>query len=178
MPQGPDHRRPRVRRPVTAADRDRVRELHAQGLSRAAIARDLDRPAVTIGRIADDLGLTWDRSATIAATKAKQLDAKARRAQLKLDLLADAERLRLRLWEPATVVLSTPKGPARVTLNLPPARDARDLMGAVQAAVRSHVDLDRLDVSTGADDAKSMLGQLGEALQIAVGQADQAEPPG
>lgn len=164
--------------PLTPEERARILALHADGMSRNDIARETGRAAGTVTKIVRDAGGTFDRSATVAATKAKQLDAKARRAQLKLDLLADAERLRLRLWEPATVVLSTPKGPAEVRLPLPPARDARDLMGAVQAAVRSHVDLDRLDVSTGADDAKSMLGQLGEALQIAVEQADQAEPPG
>lgn len=156
--------------PLTPEERARIVQLAADGMSRNDIARETGRAAGTVTKTVRDAGGTFDRSATIAATKAKQLDAKARRAQLKLDLLDDAERLRLRLWEPAEVVLSTPKGPARVTLPLPPARDARDIMGAVQAAVRSHVDLDRLDVSDGADAAKSMLGQLGEALQIAADQ--------
>ncbi|WP_433465717.1 helix-turn-helix domain-containing protein [Spirillospora sp. CA-128828] len=164
--------------PLTPEERDRIAQLHAEGKTRNDIARELGRSQSTITKVARELGLTFDRTATAAATKAKQLDAKARRAQLKLDLLDDAERLRLRLWEPTTVVLSTPKGPAEVRLPLPPARDARDIMGAVQAAVRSHVDLDRLDVSDGADNAKSMLGQLGEALQIAADQLGQADPEG
>ncbi|MGI5418669.1 helix-turn-helix domain-containing protein [Actinomadura luteofluorescens] len=165
-------------RALTDADRQRVAQLHAEGKSRNEIARAISRAQSTVSKIARELGLSFDRSRTAEATRVKVVDAKARRAQLKLDLLDDAERLRLRLWEPATVVLSTPKGPARVTLDLPPARDARDIMGAVQAAVRSHVDLDRLDVSDGAENAKSMLGQLGEALQIVVDQAEQTEPPG
>lgn len=164
--------------PLTPEERDRIAQLAADGMSRNDIVRATGRAAGTVTKVVRDAGGTFDRTATVAATKAKQRDAKARRAQLKLDLLDDAERLRLRLWEPATVVLSTPKGPARVTLDLPPARDARDIMGAVQAAVRSHVDLDRLDVSDGAENAKSMLGQLGEALQIVVDQAEQTEPPG
>jgi hypothetical protein len=164
--------------PLTPQERDRIAQLAADGMSRNDIVRETGRSAGTVTKVVRDAGGTFDRTATVAATKAKQLDAKARRAALKLDLLEDAERLRLRLWEPATVVVSTPKGPAEVRLPLPQARDARDIMGAVQAAVRSHVDLDRLDVSDGAENAKSMLGQLGEALQIVVEQADQAEPPG
>jgi transposase-like protein len=164
--------------PLTPEERDRIVQLAADGMSRNDIVRETGRAAGTVTKVVRDAGGGFDRTATVAATKAKQVDAKARRAALKLNLLADAEQLRLRLWEPAEVVLSTPKGPARVTLDLPPARDARDIMGAVQAAVRSHVDLDRLDVSDGAENAKSMLGQLGEALQIVVEQADQAEPPG
>ena len=167
---GPNRTRPRARRLVTQAERDRVAELHAQGLSRAAIARELDRPAVTIGRIADDLGLTWDRTKTAAAAKALREDNRARRAELSRLLLDDAHRLRERLWSESEQVLSTPKGPARVVQALPPARDARDLMTAVTSAVKSHTDLERVDAGTGAETAKSMLGQLGEALQVAADQ--------
>lgn len=170
-----DDRASRARRRVTDAERRRVAELHAQGLSRGAIARELGRSGDTIGRIADKLGLTWDRSKTAVAVKAKQADNRARRAELSRLLLDDAHRLRERLWTESEQVVSTPKGPAKVVQALPPARDARDLMTAVTSAVKSHTDLERVDAGTGADAAKSMLGQLGEALQIAADQLGQAD---
>ncbi|WP_067483798.1 helix-turn-helix domain-containing protein [Actinomadura hibisca] len=156
--------------PLTPDEHDRIRALHAEGLSRNAIARELGRSMAAVSAAAERMGLEFDRARTRAATKAKQIDAKAKRAQLSLDLLNDGERLRTRLWEPTEVVVSTPKGPVRVTLPLPPARDARDIMAAVHTAIRGHADLERLDSDSGADAAKSMLGQLGEALQLAANQ--------
>lgn len=171
MPRRPDTSRSRARRRlVTDDERKRVAELHAQGLSRGAIARELGRQPSTIGKIADKLGLTWDRSKTAVAVKAKQADNRARRAELSRLLLDDAHRLRERLWTESEQVVSTPKGPAKVVQALPPARDARDLMTAVGTAVKSHTELERVDAGTGADNAKSMLGQLGEALQVAADQ--------
>lgn len=162
--------------PLTPQERDRIRTLHGQGKSRNAIANELKRSPSTVSKAAAEMGLDFDRTATATATKAKQADAKARRAQLSLDFLDDAARIRERLWEPSEQVITTPKGPARVTLDLPPARDVRDIMTAAHTAVRSHSDLERLDSDSGADAAKSMLGQLGEALQVAADQLNNPTP--
>jgi IS30 family transposase len=70
------------RRPVTAADRRIVAELHTGGKSRNDIAREIGRSGRTVSRIAAELGLTVERTGTIAATKAKQADAAARRVRL------------------------------------------------------------------------------------------------
>ncbi|SCL43426.1 hypothetical protein GA0074692_6877 [Micromonospora pallida] len=80
-------------RPVTQADYDRVKELHAQKLSRNAIAKEMGRSGKTISRIADELGLTFDRERTKVATQAKKDDAAARRAKLQVDALAGAQKL-------------------------------------------------------------------------------------
>lgn len=138
-------------RPVTQEDRDRVAELHAEGWSRAAIARELDRSPSTIGKIADRLGLGWDRAATEAATKARQVDLAARRAELAELLLDDAFRLRLRLYAP-TVVFDFIKGGENAgafvsaTLDLPPHADARQIMTTVAIAVDKHLALVKADV--------------------------------
>lgn len=153
--------------PLTPHERDRIRALHADGTSCKEIARQLGRSPSTISKAAAAMGLAFDRAQTAAATRAKQADAKARRADLSLKLLDDAERLRQRLWQPSDQVISTPKGPARVRLDLPPARDVRDIMTAVHTAVRGHVDIERLDADSGTEAAKSMLGALAEGLQIA-----------
>jgi hypothetical protein len=120
-----------------------------------------------ITKIATAEGLSFDREQTKAATAAKVADTKARRAELSSLLLDDAFKLRERLWEQSVQPISTPKGPVKVWLDLPPARDASDFMRAVSGAVKSHVDLEKTDSDSGSDAARSMLSALGEALQVA-----------
>lgn len=153
--------------PVRNDERARVRELHADGKSRNEIARELGRGVATITRIAKAEGLDFDREQTKQAVAAKRLDSKARRADLAALLLDDAHRLRKRLWEESKQIASSPAGPEVITLDLPPARDAKDFMYAVSGAVKSHTELEKLDSDTGASAAKAMLGALGEALQVA-----------
>lgn len=152
--------------PITDADRDRVRELHAQGLTRNAIAREIGRAQSTVSAIAKDLGLDFDRSRTEAGTKARQADATARRAQLALDLLADAERLRARLWEPATLHSFGGKDNTynAVQVPEPPYRDKRDIAHTVHLLVDKHIRLIEVDSDQhglAAVDAwlRSMLGE-------------------
>jgi hypothetical protein len=140
-------------RPVTDEERASVAELHAQGMSRAAIARELGRGPATIGRIADQLGLTWDRSATVAATAAKVADLAARRAQLAGLLLDDAFRLRERLWEAYEIkqaVATADGGVVTKTIryDLPPAGETRNLMTSAAVAVDKHLALVRADQDT------------------------------
>ncbi len=164
--------------PITPDEEQQIRTLHAQDIACKEIARRLGRSPSTISKAAKRLGLLFDRARTQQATQAKRVDAKARRAQLSLDLLDDAARLRRRLWQPSVQVFPSGKGPARVTLDLPPAKDARDFVLAVHTAIRGHADLERLDSDTGADAARSMLGQLGEALQVAADQLHGADEDG
>ncbi|MFC6018871.1 hypothetical protein ACFP2T_22025 [Plantactinospora solaniradicis] len=88
---------PQHSRPVTDADRKRVRELHANGLSRNAIAKEINRSGRWVSRIADELGLDFERTRARAATIAKVVDARTRRAALALALLDDVDELRARL---------------------------------------------------------------------------------
>lgn len=177
-PKRPDTHKQRAHKPVTKAERAAVAEMHAAGESRAAIARKLKRSPTTIGKIAEDLGLAWDREKAAAATKAKQVDNRERRARISAGLLDDAEWLRERMRAESEQVLSTPKGPARVKLDLPPARDTRDFMVAATSALKAHADLERIDSGNGADAAKSMLTDLGEALQLAATKIHAAPPGG
>lgn len=153
-------------RPLTDAKRSAIlADIEAGQKSRNQIARDHKVSVSTVTGLAPPG--SFDRSKTAAATHAKVADAKARRAQLAALLLDDAHRLRERLWEPSKQVFSSPLGAEIITLDLPPARDAKDFMAAVSGAVKSHVDIEKLDTDTGSADAKSMLGALGEALQVA-----------
>lgn len=74
----------------TDAESDRLRELHATGQSLHSIAKQMQRSKQTIHQHAKDLGLEWDRSHTRTATEAKQIDNKARRADLEEQFLIEA----------------------------------------------------------------------------------------
>jgi IS30 family transposase len=83
--------------PVTDEDRERLRQLHAEGHGRNEIARRLKRSPRTISILAEELGLSFDRTATAVATQARVIDAKARRAALIHRAYARAEKIYDRL---------------------------------------------------------------------------------
>src|SRR5690606_40817928 len=69
-------------RPVTDAERARVRELHAQNKGRNEIAEAIGRSAGTITNLAREMGLSFDRSATAAATEAKKIRSEEHTSEL------------------------------------------------------------------------------------------------
>jgi hypothetical protein len=159
------------RRPVTDADRARAAELHAQGLSRNAIATDLGRSGRTISRICveHDPPLTFERTRTAAATAAKKADGAARRAQLQLEALDSAARLMGQMFSPTKVYNF---GGKENDYNErehpePPFRDKRDIATAIQALANTALKLAEYDKATGNDDEKSMLGDLFDQLRQA-----------
>lgn len=132
--------------------------------SRNSIARQFGVAGRTVGKIAEEQGLTdaWDRTVTARASASKQADNRARRAELGQLLLADSFRLRERLWQPAETVL--PNGDTTIT-ELPGARDVRDFAVAVQGAVRTHLDLDRHDAADdGVGAARSLIAEFMDSV--------------
>lgn len=115
--------------PVTDAERRRVAELHADGLSCAAIARDLGRARSTVSKVCAAAGLLFDRAQTATATEARQVDAKARRTELANLAIDDAHEMRRR------------------ALALPPddGRNARDFASAYATFVDRHIRLTEVD---------------------------------
>lgn len=157
-------------RPITDEDKRRVRDLHAAGESRNHIAEAIGRSGATVSKIAEELGLSFDRSAVKAATEAKVADARARRAALMLDLLADAQRLRAQLWVPHTYIDHGGKDFLRQTWTQPEPSpvDKLKLMQAATAAAGTSMRLDDHDtVGDDVDEAKSMIGALAAGLQAA-----------
>ncbi|MEU8760658.1 helix-turn-helix domain-containing protein [Streptomyces sp. NPDC048659] len=122
--------------PVTDADRDRIRELHAQGLSRNEIARQLDRSGRTISVQAAAMHLTFDRTATEAATAARKADLEEKRVILAEALADDALRLTAQMWEPAVIHSFGGKEHTYNSHEIPEplAADKRALMSAATAA--------------------------------------------
>ncbi|ROO51064.1 hypothetical protein EDC02_5928 [Micromonospora sp. Llam0] len=155
-------------RPVTEADYDQVRELHAQGLSRNKIATTMQRGTRTVSRLAAEMGLSFHAERTREATAAKQATARERRATLALALLDDAARLRAQLWEAASYVDHGGKEFERRdwTMDEPTFADKAKIMQSVGIAVDRAVKLDEYDKDTGTEDDKSMLVDLREALLV------------
>lgn len=166
-------------RPITDEDRRKVRDLHAAGESRNAIAEAIGRSGATVSKIADELELSFDRSAVRAATEAKVADARARRAALQLKLLSDAERLREQIWQPHTYIDHGGKDFVRAqwTQNEPSPVDKLKLMQAATAAATTSMRLDDHDtVGDDVDEAKSMIGALAAGLQAAYDHMEAESP--
>ncbi|MBP0456241.1 helix-turn-helix domain-containing protein [Streptomyces montanisoli] len=154
-------------RPITDQDREQVRTLHAQGKSRNEIARELKRSPSTVSKIARALDLTFDRAGEVAvATEVRRADLAARRATLALGLQGDAEQLRAQLFAPCTVgEFAGREGDWHTAdLDRPRFGDQRQIIGSVQTAVSTSLRLAPAEGGEGAEQVRSMLGALGEAL--------------
>ncbi|WP_131104038.1 helix-turn-helix domain-containing protein [Ornithinimicrobium sufpigmenti] len=153
----------------TTEQETRLRELHGQGLTLTAIAKELGRDKGSVSRKAKamDPPLTWDRSHTAAATQAKVLDVKARRAQLKADLLEDAARLRKQLFAPTVIFNFGGKDNTyeQRELDQPPHADQLKIMQAVSTAIGSYDRLEKLDGDGGVSDAVGMLDKIADAIK-------------
>lgn len=145
--------------PVTDADREQVRRLHAEGASRNAIARQLGRSASTVSKIARELGLAFSGGARVAAaTEARRADAAARREQL------------------ADGALDGALGQVARTGGAESARDARDHATAARALTEVHARVAELARHSGTGSAgRSVLDKLADAL---MGQADGGDREG
>ncbi|MFJ9816172.1 hypothetical protein ACIRU3_13065 [Streptomyces sp. NPDC101151] len=134
--------------PIEETDRAAVRRLHAQGLSRNAIARETGRAAATVSKIAADLGLAFSGGSRVsAATEARRADAAARREQLADDALDGA------------------LGQVARTASAESARDARDHATAARALTEVHARVAELARQTGTGSgAGSMLDRLADVL--------------
>jgi AraC-like DNA-binding protein len=149
-------------RPIDPAKRQRILELHATGLSRNEIAREAGVSGSTVSKVCSEAGLTFDRTKTVAATKALVADAKHRRAELAEHLLDDADRLRRQLWEPAKAFSFGGRDNTynEVELDKPTFADQLKILQAVDVATRRHQALIEMDTSSGATAAESVLDRL------------------
>lgn len=152
--------------PISDDDKRRVRDLHAAGESRNAIAEAIGRSGATVSKIAKELGLSFNREGVKAATEAKVADAKARRAALMLDLLEDAQKLRKRLWVDTTYIDHGGRDftKAEWTQPEPTAADKLKLIQAASTAINSSLRLDERDGDGSNETVGSLLGDLFDTL--------------
>lgn len=145
-----------------------IRDGYANGVPVRQLAKQLGCGIGTVSKRAATIGATTTaRSQVAAAVEAKQLDAKAKRATLKANLLDDAARLRAQLWEPAEYVDHGGKEfvEVRWTMPTPVYTDQLKLMQATSTAIGSYERLEKLDADTGLTDAVGMLDKI--AAEIA-----------
>jgi hypothetical protein len=155
--------------PFTEEEQERLRQLHADGLSRNAIAEAMGRPKVTISRWAERLGLSFDREAVRAATDARQVDLKDRR-----------QRIQERLLDLADLQITRAQNPYRLTgfdhlgqfvaqiVDQPPAKETKDLTLAASSALTSALKLAQVDAGDeGRENARGLLQSLSDAMATA-----------
>ena len=154
---------------ITTQQRQAVADLHSKGLGRNTIARRLGVSAASVTNICQAAGLTFDREQTRVAVAARKTDAAALRAELELDLLEDAARLRQQLWTEHEYIDHGGKDFRKVTWTQaePSPVDKLKLMQAAGIAVEKAVKLGELDKDDEVEGAKAMLVDLFEALGVA-----------
>lgn len=170
-----------MREPITAADREQVRRLHAEGKTRNQIAREIGRSGSTVSKIARELDLSFERGPeVVAATEARRMDLAARRQQLAEALHQDAERLRAQLWEPCTIGAFGGKDNewSQVDLDRPPFAEQRQILAATSIAVDKSLKLAPAEGGEGAEQVRSMLGTLGDVLADAFADDEGADDGG
>ncbi|MFJ1865532.1 helix-turn-helix domain-containing protein [Streptomyces sp. NPDC088097] len=122
--------------PLSDEEADEIRRLHAEGLGRNEIARQIGRGTRTVSVCCARLGLIFTNTATEAATAARNAQLAEKRSILADALTDDALRLSAQIWEPATVYNFGGKDNTYEEQQLPepPAADKRALMTAATAA--------------------------------------------
>lgn len=149
-------------RSVSKNERDRIVELAKAGKSRNAIVREVGRSAGTVSKIVGDAGLSFDRSAVVAATEAKKADAAER-------LVAGADKwldVRDQLIDALLVDVANK-----------PARDAQSLM--IAAGVAQDKAAASLSHAKGADVGQgSLLSDVMDGLRQKWGTAPPDESGG
>jgi hypothetical protein len=164
-------------RPLTDADREQVRRLHAEGKTRNDIAREIGRSPSTVSKIAAALDLTFDREATAAATAARSADLAARRTAFAATLHDSAETLHAQLFAPCTVGAFGGKDNvwSQKRLDRPLFADQRQIMSSVSIALDKSLKLVPPRDEHGAADAVSMLDQLAAGIRAIAAASEQQE---
>jgi transposase-like protein len=154
-------------------DAERAQELFDQGLGCNAIARELGVAASTVSKWAKDSKRSFDRAQVAAANQAHRVDLAAGRIRLAEKMLAAAEAMLDDIDEPYLVYNFGGKDNTyeEHELDTAPVEVRRNII------TTAGITFDKLTrvVETsgdGADDAKSMLAQLGRALGIGAEPVD------
>lgn len=151
-------------------------DIEAGTKGRNQIARDHGVSVGTVTNIANTAAggqTNFDRSATEKGTRAAAADNRARRARIASELLDDVERLRKRAWDPYTYYERGQMGPELVTLDQPPLKEAKEAYVSIGICLQRHAELEKFDLDRGDEGARSMLGDLAEAIKQVAQDAEQ-----
>ncbi|MFD8545647.1 hypothetical protein [Streptomyces sp. NPDC059649] len=162
---------------VTDTKRKRVCQLIRDGKGRNEIAREVGLALATITGIARDAGLSFDRSATAAATAARQADLAAMRYKTAIELHEMGDKLLAQVFQPHTVWAFGGKDNTYAEEHHPepPPAEKKSLVQAAATAFDRSLKMAPPEDATGVDEARSMLGDLGKAI-TELSQAADDEP--
>lgn len=150
-----------------------VEAIKAGGKCRE-VARRFGIAASSVRNILAAFGIdgAFDRTATENATRAKTVDMAARRAELASLLLEDAFELRQRARSGYTLIERGPDGPVKVEVDIPPARETRELYTALGIAIDKSRHLLQQDSGTGsgAEIDRWLRDMIGDAAMNAANQ--------
>lgn len=134
-------------KPLDQARRQQIINLHADGHARNEIARRVGVSSSTVSKVCKQEGLDFDRTQTVAATRAKSVDAKAMRAEIALKLLQKANGLLDEMDGPRIVFNFGGKDNTyeQHILDSAPTGDKRNLMQAAATALAKHEALVKMD---------------------------------
>lgn len=155
----------------------RLIELHGEGLSLNAIAKEMGRAKGTISKYAEAEGIDFDRGRTAKAAEAVHVDNKAKRVAAERELLDTFPDLIRQLFEPATVFSfgGAANTYAEHTLDKPTFADQKAIMQTIGTMFTTANKLAELNAGSSADHSKSMLVQMQAALLKAVEAEEEAE---
>lgn len=162
---------------LSDAGRLRLCEMAEAGATVREIAAELGIASSSVSRYAKRLGVSFDRSATDAATAARVADGRSRRAELAVRLLEQAGMELDRLSRPhrAFAFISGPTGGyVEQILPQPDPGSRLAISRTVATLLQQHVRLAEFDGDDTLDLAKSWIGQLGADLRR-VAAAQEAE---
>lgn len=164
-----------TRRAWTPDDDAALRRHIAAGDSIAKTASAMNRAMSTVEGHAKTLGLSWNRDANIAATKALVADTRARRAAFRADLMTDLERLKDQMFKPTTVYNFGGKDNSfeEAVLDKPPIADQLRIVQALAAGVATIEKLENMDADQGVVDATGLLDAIGDAIKAAAAAMDE-----
>lgn len=134
-------------RPVSDEERSQIIKAVRAGGTCRAVADEFKRSPSTISKIAKAEGLSFDRSQTKAATKAKQEDNRERRARITSQMLSDIEKLQSQMFAPTTVYNFGGRDNTFETADIPEPsfRDKRDITAAISNLMGRVLDTERID---------------------------------
>jgi transposase-like protein len=156
------------RQPINDELKQQIVDLAKTGLARNEIARQMGVAPSSVSKFCKAAGVGFDRTATAKATSAKQVDNKARRAELTERLLREAKGFLDDLHAPHVAYSFGGRDNtyAEHRFDKPPQDTRLKLMQSFNIAIGRHIDLDKVDSTEGVDNAKSLLTDLGRALGI------------
>jgi hypothetical protein len=165
-------------RPLTDAEKQRIKELHAAGYGRNEIARQVNRPYGTITNYCQEEGLSFDRREELkAATEIRLADLADLRAYLAHKLMVTAITTEEQLHLPTKVYSFGGRDNTYNDKDVdePPPEAKKQLMATVGIAIEKSLKLSPVQEETDVNAAKSMLTTLGEAITKVVREADTAD---